>query len=117
MTEHELPTPGRKAPQKTAAPGRASAGAAERWPHDRRGLWTGPTGGPMTGIETTDERAPIKLALSKVDAANALGVSVDFFEDHVMSDLRIVRRGRRRLIPIGELHRWLETNAHRTLER
>jgi excisionase family DNA binding protein len=61
-------------------------------------------------------RAPIpRLALSKGEAAEALGVSVDFLEEHVMHELRIVRRGRRRLIPIAELNRWIERNAHRTL--
>ena len=56
-----------------------------------------------------------RLALSKLEAADALGVSVDFLEGHVMHELRIVRRGRRRLIPVGELERWLEENATRAL--
>jgi len=43
------------------------------------------------------------------------GVSVDFLEDHVLCELRIVRRGRRRLIPVVELTRWLETSADRAL--
>lgn len=34
-----------------------------------------------------------RLALSKREAADALGVSVDFLEEHVMHELRIVRRG------------------------
>jgi excisionase family DNA binding protein len=55
-----------------------------------------------------------RLALSKAEAAKSLGVSVDFFEDHVMPDLRIVRAGRRRLIPVRELERWLD--AARTLD-
>lgn len=59
---------------------------------------------------------PPALALSKADAAAALGISVDFFERHVMPELRIVRRGRRRLIPLVELQRWLDANAHRTLD-
>ena len=37
-----------------------------------------------------------RLALSKCEAADALGVSVDFLEEHVMHELRIVRCGRRR---------------------
>jgi excisionase family DNA binding protein len=52
-----------------------------------------------------------RLALSKCEAADALGVSVDFLEEHVMHELRIVRCGRRRLIPVRELERWLEENA------
>jgi excisionase family DNA binding protein len=56
-----------------------------------------------------------RLALSKTEAADALGVSIDFLEQHVLHELRIVRRGRRRLIPLGELQRWIDNNAHRTL--
>jgi excisionase family DNA binding protein len=59
--------------------------------------------------------APGRLALSKVEAADALGVSVDYLEGHVMHELRIVRRGRRRLIPVRELERWLDENATRAL--
>ncbi|HEX8205833.1 MAG TPA: hypothetical protein VF587_07230 [Solirubrobacteraceae bacterium] len=33
-----------------------------------------------------------RLALSKCEAADALGVSVDFLEEHAMPELRIVRR-------------------------
>lgn len=57
-----------------------------------------------------------RLALSKTEAAEALGVSVDFLERHVMGELRVVRRGRRRLIPMRELERWLEQNAARALD-
>jgi excisionase family DNA binding protein len=58
-----------------------------------------------------------RLALSKCEAADALGVSVDFLEEHVMHELRVVRRGRRRLIPVCELERWLDANASLALER
>ena len=66
-------------------------------------------------VESGDRTAPPRLALSKAEAAVALGVSVDFLEEHVMAELRIVRRGRRRLIPIGELERWLSENASMVL--
>jgi excisionase family DNA binding protein len=57
-----------------------------------------------------------RLALSKCEAADALGVSVDFLEEHVMHELRVVRRGRRRLIPVRELERWLDANASFALD-
>jgi len=57
-----------------------------------------------------------RLALSKPEAAEALGVSVDTLERHIMGELRVVRRGRLVLIPVRELEAWLERNAARTLE-
>ena len=70
----------------------------------------------MASVANTDGGGGLRLALSKAEAAAALGVSVDFFEDHVMHQLRIVRLGRRRLIPVDELVRWLDHNASRALE-
>jgi excisionase family DNA binding protein len=52
-----------------------------------------------------------RLALTKAEAADALGVSVDFLEQHVIPELRVVRRGRRRLIPVLELERWIDESA------
>lgn len=52
-----------------------------------------------------------RLALSPIEAAIALGVSRDFFDQHLLPELRIVRRGRRRLIPVRELERWLDQHA------
>ncbi len=54
------------------------------------------------------------MPLSKTEAAAALGVSVDFFDEHVAPELRIVRRGRRRLVQLREIERWLDANATRT---
>jgi excisionase family DNA binding protein len=56
-----------------------------------------------------------RLALTKAEAAMTLGVSVDFLEAHVLHELRIVRCGRRRLIPVAELERWLNETACRTV--
>jgi hypothetical protein len=69
--------------------------------------------GPVDGRMA--DGGPARLAFSKAEASAALGVSVDFFEQHVMPELRIVRRGRRRLIPLAELERWLGENASRML--
>jgi hypothetical protein len=38
-------------------------------------------------------------------------VSVDFFDEHIAPELRTVRRGRRRLIPVRELERWVDEQA------
>jgi hypothetical protein len=60
--------------------------------------------------------APIpRLALSREEAATALGMSVDSFERHVQPTMRLVRLGRMRLVPIREIERWLDENAERTL--
>ena len=71
----------------------------------------------MTPARTTSASATTvpRLALSKTEAADALGVSIDFLEQHILHELRIVRRGRRRLIPLTELQSWIDNNAHRTL--
>ena len=72
-------------------------------------------GGRSPGVPTRPARA-LRLALSPDEAAACLGISRDFLDQHVMPELRIVRRGRRRLIPIRELERWLDREAARVLE-
>jgi excisionase family DNA binding protein len=69
-----------------------------------------PNDAPPGGV-----RVP-RLALTPVEAAQALGVSRGFLDEHVMPELRIVRRGRLRLIPVRELERWLDQAAARTLD-
>ena len=54
-----------------------------------------------------------RLALSPEEAARLLGVSRDYFDEHVIGELRIVRRGRRILIALSEIERWLERAAAR----
>lgn len=57
-----------------------------------------------------------RLALSIDEAADALSVSRDFFDQHIRHELRLVRRGRKILVPVQELERWLEQNAALTLK-
>ncbi len=52
-----------------------------------------------------------RLALSPDEAAAALGVSRDYFDDHIGPELRIVRRGRRKLVPVREIESWLDREA------
>ena len=60
------------------------------------------------------EVAPIpRLALSREEAADSLGMSLNSFERHVQPTIRLVRLGRMRLVPVSELERWLGENASR----
>lgn len=58
---------------------------------------------------------PGRLALSPAEAAEALGVGITLFQEQIQPELRIVRIGRRRLIPVAELVAWLSANAEPTL--
>ena len=59
---------------------------------------------------------PTRLAYSRAEAAEALGVSTDFFTKHIAHEVRAVRRGSRRLYPVRELEIWLERSASLALE-
>jgi hypothetical protein len=65
-------------------------------------------------VKTSTAPVP-RLALCREEAAAALGMSLDSFERHVQPTLRLVRLGRMRLVPIGELERWLGEHAEATL--
>lgn len=69
---------------------------------------------PEPGPEPVAERG--RIALTKAEAAEALGCSVDHLERHVLPDLRVIRSGRLRLIPVSELEAWAERNAARAFE-
>jgi hypothetical protein len=64
------------------------------------------------------QTAPIpRLALTREEAAAALGMSINSFERHVQPELRLVRRGKLRLIPVREIERWLDENSNLILEQ
>jgi DNA-binding HxlR family transcriptional regulator len=48
------------------------------------------------------------------EAASALGISRDYFNEHVRPDLRLIRKGRLVLVLVSELERWGLENAART---
>lgn len=69
--------------------------------------------------ETVQRRSPVavdRVTLTRPEAATALGISVDSFERHVQPELRLIRRGRMRLVPLAELKRWAERSASLTLD-
>jgi excisionase family DNA binding protein len=68
---------------------------------------------PILSSNTTSEIQ--RLALTKAEAAAALGVSDDFMDDHIWHELKLVRRGRKVLVSIRELEAWLERSSERTL--
>lgn len=54
---------------------------------------------------------PAVLLVSCDEAARRLGISRDTFDRFVVNDLRIVSIGRRLLVPVAELERFVERNA------
>jgi excisionase family DNA binding protein len=54
-----------------------------------------------------------RLALNVREACEALGVSWDTWQRHIADDVKIVRLGRRKLIAVAELERWLAANGER----
>jgi hypothetical protein len=63
-----------------------------------------------------EEKAVQVLALRPDDAARALGVSRSFFFAEILPELRVVRRGRLRLVPLRSLDEWIDRNAARGLD-
>jgi hypothetical protein len=51
-----------------------------------------------------------------MEAPEALGVSYEFFREHIAGELRWVRRGTKKLVSLRELEQWLAENAARVLE-
>jgi len=58
-----------------------------------------------------DRPSPPRLGLTVEEAAKAVGMSESSFKRHVQPELRIVRRGSLRIIPVPEIEKWLEGNA------
>lgn len=63
-------------------------------------------------------RAPVpRVALTREEAAAALGMSLDSFERHVQPDLRLIRRGKLRLVAVAELERWAQESSEHVFKR
>jgi hypothetical protein len=77
-----------------------------------------PTSSSATGVSLRrardGERALRRLCVKPDEAAEILGVSRDFFDEHIKPELRIIRRGSKTiLIPVVELERWVDQSAAR----
>ena len=55
--------------------------------------------------------SPPRLALSRTEAAQAIGISLDSFERHVQGELPCVYVGARRIYPVHAIEAWLEKEA------
>ncbi len=71
----------------------------------------------MAVTELGTPRSPVpRIALTREEAARALGMSLDSFERHVQPEIRLVRRGKLRLVPVREIERWADQSATATIE-
>jgi hypothetical protein len=60
--------------------------------------------------------APIpRVALTPPEAAAALGVGPDFFDQNIRPELRVIRKRSKRLYAVAELERWAEESAEQIL--
>lgn len=82
--------------------------AAERGPHPE------PTR-PSPAVDGDHSSTLPRVSLTREEAAQSLGISLDSFERYVQGELRIVRRGRLRLVPFRDLEHWVEINAERPI--
>lgn len=61
---------------------------------------------------TATVHAPIpRVALTVPEAAASLGCGETYFNEYVRPQLRLIRRGRKVLVPVAELERWTGENA------
>ncbi len=51
------------------------------------------------------------LAMTPARAAESISVGIDFFQEHVLPDLPVVRRGAKTLIATTAIERWLVESA------
>jgi hypothetical protein len=71
---------------------------------------------PARDVQRSPSKPDIpRLALTFAESAAILGVSDEFFAQYVAHEVRFVRRGRKKLVAIRELERWLEESASREL--
>ena len=93
--------------------------------HRRAILWEAPSPRPIRPRSsspgktmTRTNRPPTPaLALNIEESCAALGVSWDTWKKEIEPEVRLVRQGTRKLVPVKELERWLEEHADLTVPR
>jgi hypothetical protein len=60
--------------------------------------------------------APVpRIALTRASAAASLDMSLTTFDELVAPDIKMIRHGRLRLVPVTELERWVTEHAESVL--
>jgi hypothetical protein len=75
-----------------------------------------PAEDPSPTVRKKRVRPIPRYALTKQEAADSIGISIDSFERYVQSHLRLIRIGGLVLVPASELRGWVDENAARTLD-
>jgi hypothetical protein len=57
-----------------------------------------------------------RLALTRTEAAEALGMGTTSFDEKVRPHVRAYRDGKLRLYPVSDLERWLDENSAMALD-
>ena len=78
----------------------------------------------MSGTPDTPSRKRItnlepvrRLCLTPEEAAASIGCSRAFWDEHILPDLRVIRKGKLVLVPVIELERYIQREAALTLKR
>jgi hypothetical protein len=69
----------------------------------------------QTTMSANGTRRIPRLALTRAEAAEALGVGMTTFKTRIAPELPVVRQGKVRLYRVHDLERWLERNAERPI--
>lgn len=63
----------------------------------------------------TEFAPPVRVALTRDEAAASLGISLDSFEKYVQPHIRLIVLGSRKVVPVSELARWADRAAEKPL--
>lgn len=78
-------------------------------------IWTAAPHDAKSELQAASPSPLPRLSYSPDESARVLGVSRSLFYASIMPELRTVRVGRKRLVPVKELEEWLTRNASRAL--